>query len=61
VVFKQGEFVMTEDERKQLAFISGMLLKVLTGQQVSENEIQSLDNITSDLGFWNLDEKEFRW
>lgn len=31
------------------------------GEWLNHNEIQQLDNIASDLGFNELDEKEFRY
>ena len=33
---------------KILAFVVAVLLKVVTGREVSENEIQSLENIEGD-------------
>lgn len=53
---------MTDEVRKYLAYIAGMLYKVsVCNESLNDNEIQSLDNIVSELGFYNLDEKEFRW
>lgn len=52
---------MTEEERKQLAYVAGMLLKVVSGIDLTQNEIQSLENIATDLGFYRLPEDEFRW
>lgn len=50
-----------EELQKRLAYVTAMLLKTVTGQELDLNEIQSLDNIAGELGFQNLDEKEFRW
>lgn len=52
---------MSDEEKKQLAYIAGMLLKIATGQFCDQNEMNSLANIASELGFYDLDEKEFRW
>lgn len=52
---------MSEEERKQMAFLAGTLWKLGTGQALDDNEIQSLDNIASELGYFQLEEKEFRW
>lgn len=52
---------MTEEERKQLAYVVGMLLKVVSGIDLTQNEIQSLENIATDLDFYRLSEDEFRW
>lgn len=53
--------MMDELERKQMAFLAGMLLRLAHGEWLNHNEIQQLDNIASDLGFNELDEKEFRY
>lgn len=52
---------MNDEERKQMAYLAGMLWKIGTGQALDDNELQSLDNIASSLGFQYLDEREFRW
>lgn len=52
---------MNDNEKKQLAFISGILLKLVTNVEVTDNESQSLENIASDLGCFDLKESEFRW
>lgn len=52
---------MTDEERKQFAYIAGMLLKVVHGDELTLNEIQSLENIASDLRFWDIPEKHFRY
>ena len=52
---------MREEERKQMAFLAGIRWKLATGQALDDNEIQSLDNIASELGYSQLEEKEFRW
>lgn len=50
-----------EHNQKMMAFLAGILLKVATDQEVTENEIQSLENIAGELGFDSLDESEFRY
>jgi len=50
-----------ETERRQMAFLAGTLWKLATGQDLDDNEIQSLDNIASELGYSQLEEREFRW
>ena len=52
---------MNEEERKQLAYVAMMVLKVSRGESLSLNESQSLQNIVDDLGFDEIDEKYFRW
>lgn len=47
--------------RDQLAFVSGLLWKVLIGVEVTDNELQSLSNIKDDLGFYDLPDSRFRW
>lgn len=52
---------MSEDERKMMAYLAMILSKVATGQQLNDNETQSLDNIASELGAYTLSEDEFRY
>lgn len=52
---------MSDEERKQFAYLVGMVLKLARRENLDLNEYQSLDNIASELGFWNLPEKEFRY
>lgn len=52
---------MNKDETKILAFLVGVLIKVVCGQEVDQNEVQSLENIAGDLGTYFLDEREFRY
>lgn len=52
---------MTNEEKKQFAYVVGMLIKVSQGISLTGNEIQSLENIADDLGFHKLPENEFRW
>lgn len=52
---------MTDRERKMLAYLARMLWKISIGQSLDHNEDQSLDNIADELGFGEIDEKEFRW
>ena len=52
---------MNEDETKILAFLVGVLIKVVCNQEVDSNEVQQLENIAGDLGTYSLDEKEFRY
>lgn len=52
---------MTDEERMQVAFVAGMLLKISTGSKLTDEEIQSLQNIVEDLGFYNIPERYFRY
>lgn len=52
---------MSDEEKKQFAYLVGMVLKLASGKTLDFNEMQSLDNIASDLGFWDIPEKEFRY
>lgn len=49
------------EDKNIIAFIAGILLKVITGEDVNENEIQSLENIVGEMGFYDLDKNEFRY
>lgn len=52
---------MNEENKKKLAFISGMLLKVIHGLDLTYNEVQSLENIVDELDYDKIEENEFRW
>lgn len=52
---------MNEDEKKIMAFIVGILIKLTCHQDTNRNEDQSLANIAYELGTYDLDEKEFRY
>ena len=52
---------MSEEERRQMSFLARTLWKLATGQTLDDNELQSLDNIASELGYFQLEENEFRW
>ena len=52
---------MNEEERKMLAYIAGMLLKISSGEILDSNELQSLENIRDYLGFYHIEEDYFRW
>ena len=52
---------MNEEERKQLAYIAGLLLKVACDYELTMGEMQSLKNIVDDLGYHNIEEDYFRW
>ena len=52
---------MTYNERRKMAFLAGMMHKLACGQCLTDNEIQQLDNIASELGFDDLAEDEFRY
>lgn len=52
---------MDEESKKILAYITGLLLKVAIGQELTDNEVQSLENITDDLGCGDIPEKYFRY
>ena len=51
----------SDEERKQFAYLVGMVLKLARGETLDLNEEQYLDNIASDLGFFDNPEKEFRY
>lgn len=52
---------MDERERKMMAFLAGMVWKLANDQWLNMNEVQQLDNIMSELGYQDLDEKESRY
>ena len=52
---------MTYNERRKMAFLAGMMHKLACGQCLTDNEIQQLDNIASELEFDDLAEDEFRY
>ena len=52
---------MNEDDKKYIAFLAGILQKVIYNEPLSDNEMHSLSNIVDELGFYKLDENEFRW
>ena len=46
---------------KMLAFVSGILSKLSQNGSLTDNEQQQLDNIASELGYFDLDENHFRY
>lgn len=52
---------MNEEERKMLAYLAMIVSKLASGQELSNNEMQSIDNIASELGAYSLPEDEFRY
>ena len=52
---------MNERERKMLAFLTECLFNVAIGFELDGNKIQQLENIASELGAADLDDREFRW
>lgn len=54
---------MNDEERKMVAYLAGMLLTI--GQRTPDlftfNENVSIENIASELGYFDLHEKEFRY
>ena len=53
---------MTEDERKMMAFLAGMLRKIaFYSDYINSDDWQQLDNICYKLGLHELDENEFRY
>ena len=46
---------------KMLAFVALVLLKVVTNQEVTPNEIQQLENVADELGANELATDEFRY
>lgn len=50
-----------EDIEKMLGFVTAMLIKISTGVELDFDDIQRLDNIATDLGYYKLDNREFRY
>lgn len=48
-------------EKKQLAFIVSVLVKVIISQEITDSEIQLLENISYELRYMDLEEDEFRY
>lgn len=46
---------------KVIGFLAGTLHRLATGEQLDSNEIQQLQNIADDFGYYELDPTEFRW
>lgn len=65
----ESEYTSSENNEKRiddrhlkiLAFLSGILAKISQGDQVDENERQQLENIASELGYYDLDSEYFRY
>lgn len=57
---KNRNYIVEEKYKKIFAFMAKIIYKLSTGQDISNNEIQSLDNIMSELDV-ELDENEFRY
>lgn len=51
---------MNEKEKKELAFIAGMLAKSQY-EKLNLDEVQALENISEELGFYHRMESEFRY
>lgn len=49
------------DETKVLAFVVGILLKVINDDNVTGNEMQQLENIADEIGTYRLEKREFRY
>lgn len=52
---------MENNYKKELAFVSHLLLKLIYDEEINSNERQSLENIVADLDFHDLKEDEFRY
>ncbi len=50
---------MNTEERKQLAYLAGIVLKLARGESLTADEEQSLENIVHELGFEKIPEDEF--
>lgn len=48
-----------DEKDKKLAFVVKLLHKVITNNDVTDEEIQALENIASELP--EVDETDFRW
>lgn len=65
----ESEYAPSENDEKRtddrhlkiLAFLSGILAKISQGDQVDENERKQLENIASELGYYDLDAEYFRY
>ena len=52
---------MDEESKKILAYVTGLLLKVVTEQELTDKEKQRLENIASALGCLENPDKYLRW
>lgn len=52
---------MNDRERKMMAFIAGVLDDLARGLVITDDELIQLNNIATELGYLELDEKEFRY
>lgn len=54
---------MTEDERKMVAYLAGKLLEVVLygPHALTWDDRQALENIARELGYFSLDDEEFRY
>ena len=52
---------MENNYKKELVFVSHLLLKLIYDEEINFNERQSLENIIADLDFHDLKEDEFRY
>lgn len=52
---------MNEQDRKMMAFLAGTLSNLINGFPIDDNDRQQLENIVSELGYYDLDEREFRY
>lgn len=53
---------MDERERKMLAFLAGCVFKMATQKEpLDANEIQQVENIACELGYYDLEKDEFQY
>lgn len=52
---------MNEEEKKQLAFLYGIVVKMLSNSEITNSEMIQIQNVADDLGYEDLAPDEFRW
>lgn len=52
---------MSEREKAILAYLAKMIKKLACQGTLDGNELQSLENIAEELGYYELNEYEFRY
>lgn len=52
---------MDKEDRKVVAFLIGMVMKLADGDCPDFNERQQLENLACEFDYYDLDEKKFRY
>lgn len=52
---------MSEEERKVIAFLLGVVHKLAVGEDIDHNEVRQINNLMDEFGTHYLDEQEFRY